>query len=151
MTGREYEVAIAEIADAYCEAKRDQTMVRTAQGWTFETQRAQFHLVPNRYNDASQAWVLSFRIKPLQQEISQGFFEEQEKKMCIRDSLYSDGAILWCIVITVCIAIWLVTKGSLFHLITGANGQRELGFDGIKKLSRVVKKMCIRDSPEYVL
>ena len=53
--------------------------------------------------------------------------------------LYSDGAILWCIVITVCIAIWLVTKGSLFHLITGANGQRELGFDGIKKLSRVVK------------
>ncbi len=80
MTGREYEVAIAEIADAYCEAKRDQTMVRTAQGWTFETQRAQFHLVPNRYNDASQAWVLSFRIKPLQQEISQGFFEEQEKK-----------------------------------------------------------------------
>ena len=75
MTGREYEVAIAEIADAYCEAKRDQTMVRTAQGWTFETQRAQFHLVPNRYNDASQAWVLSFRIKPLQQEISQGFFE----------------------------------------------------------------------------
>ncbi len=63
LTGREYEVAIAEIADAYCEAKRDHTMVNTAQGWAFETERAEFRLNPNRNNDAVQAWVLSFHIK----------------------------------------------------------------------------------------
>ncbi len=53
--------------------------------------------------------------------------------------LYSDGAVLWCIVITVAVAIWLVTKGSLFHLAVGANGQRELSFDGTKNLSKLVK------------
>lgn len=63
MTGKEYEVAIAEISDAYCEAKRNQTMMRTEQGWTFETPSAEFHLSPNRFNDAAQAWVLSFRMK----------------------------------------------------------------------------------------
>ncbi len=63
ITGREYEVAIAEIADAYCEAKRNQTMAHTAQGWAFETERAEFQLNSNRNNHAAQAWVLSFRIK----------------------------------------------------------------------------------------
>ena len=62
MTGQEYEVAIAEISDAYCEAKRNQMMMRTEQGWTFETPSAEFHLSPNRFNDAAQAWVLSFRM-----------------------------------------------------------------------------------------
>lgn len=53
--------------------------------------------------------------------------------------LYPEGAILWCVVITVCIAIWLVTRGSLFHFVVGSNGQRELSFDNTKKLSKAVK------------
>lgn len=53
--------------------------------------------------------------------------------------LYPEGAILWCVVITVCIAIWLVTRGSLFHILIGENGQRELSFDNTKKLSKAVK------------
>lgn len=53
--------------------------------------------------------------------------------------LYSDGAVLWCIVITIAVAIWIVTKGSLVHFVIGANGQRELNFDGTKKLSKAVK------------